>query len=278
MSTLVLGTAQWGQDYGVTNSAGRPDDASITAILQAARGVGVRRLDTAAAYGDAERRLRPWAADFEIVTKVAGAEPERIGELVQRSLGELGADSINGCLIHDWDGLDPVVQRESAGALEALRAAGLIGQAGVSVYDAVGLQTAQGAFAQLDLVQVPANALDQRLDDGLMRRLAAAGTVIQVRSVFLQGLLISPGAHPLGAHPAIAAFTEWAARSGATPLAMALGHVRALPWAGEIVVGVTSPAELAELLTAWELEPRRTPADLACDDVDLIDPRRWAAR
>ena len=56
---LVLGTAQWGNAYGVTNSVGRLSDEQIGQIVSVARAAGISDIDTARGYGDAEERLRP---------------------------------------------------------------------------------------------------------------------------------------------------------------------------------------------------------------------------
>jgi len=51
---LVLGTAQFGLDYGVANTGGRTPFAEVLSILEFAAANNVDMLDTAAAYGDAE--------------------------------------------------------------------------------------------------------------------------------------------------------------------------------------------------------------------------------
>jgi aryl-alcohol dehydrogenase-like predicted oxidoreductase len=79
------------------------------------------------------------------------------------------------------------------------------------------------------------------------------------------------------AHPDVLAFQAAAAAAGLSPLAYALRHVHALPWASEVVVGVTSGAELDAIATAWQSVPAQlAPESLASVDLDLIDPRRWA--
>ena len=45
----------------------------------------------------------------------------------------------------------------------------------------------------LDIVQVPLSLLDQRLiQDGTVKKLTARGTSIHARSIYLQGLLLTP--------------------------------------------------------------------------------------
>jgi aryl-alcohol dehydrogenase-like predicted oxidoreductase len=69
---LGLGTVQFGQAYGVSNTRGRVPAQDVAAILERAAAGGVRVLDTAANYGEAENALA--ANDltpFRIVTKTS---------------------------------------------------------------------------------------------------------------------------------------------------------------------------------------------------------------
>ena len=54
MSQLVLGTAQWGNAYGVTNAVGRLADSELATIVAAAHEAGITQVDTARGYGDAQ--------------------------------------------------------------------------------------------------------------------------------------------------------------------------------------------------------------------------------
>ena len=51
---LVIGSAQWGMDYGISNSKGKTDIDEIAKILSTANNME-STLDTASAYGDAEK-------------------------------------------------------------------------------------------------------------------------------------------------------------------------------------------------------------------------------
>ena len=48
---MVLGTAQFGMDYGITNNSGKPSENEILKILDLAWDKGVRNFDTAPVYG-----------------------------------------------------------------------------------------------------------------------------------------------------------------------------------------------------------------------------------
>ena len=278
MTQLSLGTAQWGIGYGITNSLGSITDGECAAIMDVALGSGIRAVDTALSYGDAQVRLGPWAPDVAITTKVSGIDA--IGQLSE-CLDALAVTSIDCLLLHDWDALAPVERAAAVEALGVIANQARARRVGVSVYDESGVASAVEVFGErgvpLGVVQVPANVLDRRLDEAeVMRRLNVSGTRVQVRSVFLQGLLAGPSDAALAHHPDVVAFHTRCASAGLNPVVIALAHVRSLTWVDDIVVGVASAGELADIISAWnESEPQRANPQLASTDLDLIDPRRW---
>ena len=109
-----------------------------------------------------------------------------------------------------------------------------------------------------------------------MTVLMGLGTRVQVRSVLLQGLLSGPSSNPLGSHIAIRRYLDHCRGLQVDPVGYALAHVRALPWASEVVVGVTSSEELEHVVAAWKtMPPTLADPELACGDLSLIDPRNW---
>src|SRR4051812_3512133 len=93
---LILGTAQFGLSYGISNDAGRVPPEEVAAILSLARAAGVAGLDTAAGYGDSESVLgaMPNAQHFAITTKTvskgaAKLTPEGIAEVEKGFHGSL---------------------------------------------------------------------------------------------------------------------------------------------------------------------------------------------
>ena len=128
------------------------------------------------------------------------------------------------------------------------------------------------------MVQGPLNALDQRMvTSGVLDRLVSAGCSVQVRSVFLQGLLVGPlGSWGWAGHPDLGRFQAAVELAGCSALEAALGFVRQVVGVDEVVVGVTSADELREIVAAWaavlsDIEWAR----LASSDASLIDPRTW---
>ena len=282
MQTLLLGTAQWGLDYGATNADGRIADPVLTSLIDAATESGITYLDTAAAYGDAELRIAEFAGSFEVQTKVSasGLDAAAILGAVEAGLDRLGREAIGGVLVHDWPGLDPLGRQAAAEGLQQARSDGLAVRIGVSAYSADDLASAIHDFPDLDVVQVPVSVLDQRLDgDAAVAALRAKGVRVQARSVLLQGVALAPTTgSPFADHPSVRALATTSNDLGVTPLQLCMAYTRTRPWIDELVIAATTAAELTGIVDAYEAPgPDTAWSLLAATDLDLIDPRRWAA-
>jgi aryl-alcohol dehydrogenase-like predicted oxidoreductase len=284
---LALGTVQFGLAYGAFSSAGQVPVADVRQILQLAQAEGVRMLDTAHAYGNSEAVLGELAAarQFRIVTKVpalTGTDTaSQLHSLFAQSLVRLQADSVHGLLLHRAADLDGGNGQVIWRALEDLRDRGKVKRIGFSAYGPdEALSLLQRYPAQL--IQVPVNVFDTRhLDSGLLDLCHQRSIEVHTRSVFLQGFLLSDPSHLKGPH---SIWTELLTRFrgrcnelGLTPLQAALRYALDLPQIAQVVVGVESRAQLAEILQAAQGPdlPKSAFGDLACSNLDLIDPSRW---
>ncbi|WP_291297164.1 aldo/keto reductase [Elioraea sp.] len=276
---LGLGTAQFGFAYGITNAAGQVSGDAVPRLLARAREAGIDTLDTAAGYGEAETVLGTAGAaalGFRIVTKIAGP-PSGFADAARASATRLGAvpDAI---LLHDAAALAGPGGKEVADALLGLREAGLARGIGVSVYAPEVLAATLDRLVP-DVVQLPFNVFDRRFErTGWLDRLSGLGVAVHARSLFLQGTLLAAETPPPLAFAAarFAAFRAACRNGGITPLAACLSVGLAAP-IDRLIIGVTAEAELAAILAAVDPPPQPLPAlaDLATDDLALIDPSRW---
>lgn len=276
---LALGTVQFGLDYGISNRAGEVQDQELDAILALARKLGVNTLDTAQAYGKAEARLGMYnTVDFQVITKLSpNIDAADLTPSLEASLQRLARPSVEGLLLHRSQDASPALFER----LADLQHQGKVGKVGVSVYTPEELTRWLEQGYPLELVQLPANLLDQRfLRAGWLDRLQAMGCEIHVRSLFLQGLLLmQPTLRP----PYFGAFSEPLSRlDGWQPhlslLHKALALIPALPQVNRFVVGVCHAQELAAIASAYaHLHPAQAAelATLACDEPALINPAMW---
>jgi aryl-alcohol dehydrogenase-like predicted oxidoreductase len=293
-SRLVLGSAQWGQPYGIANRQGPPDEPELERMLETATAAGIETIDTARAYGPSEAlvgRLTAGDGRWKIVTKLADDVAPPAGsardalEAAQHSLEAsrqaLRRDHLDVVLLHQAN--HRVVHD---GALWRLlieeRHEGRIGAIGVSA------NSPEEAYAVLgdthaDAVQVATSLLDQRLvRSGFFGQAEQRGIRVFVRSVFLQGVAhLSPEALP--AHlralgPIIRSIGEWARVREQAANAPYLQFVRTLPAA--VLIGVERNEQLTADLDAWgspvPIDALRSLADGIPDlPSELLTPSMW---
>jgi len=281
---LGLGTVQFGLDYGIANSAGRPPEAEVKRILERAASVGMTVLDTAAAYGDSESvlgKLLDADQSFKIVTKVPRAAA--VKPTFAESLRRLHRTSIYGLLLHDADDLVGPDGDSRFAELAQLRNEGKVQRIGASTYTPEQVDAIITRFP-IDLIQVPVNVFDQRLISGdHLARLKAKGIEVHARSSYLQGLLLmepaqlAPYFAPI--RPKLQAFQEAARSAGLTPLQAALGFVLHQPHVDNVLVGVNSVVELEPALAATKLDSVLPDAShFAVNDPAFVNPALWPAR
>ena len=183
---LVLGTVQFGVQYGI-NSAGRPDEQMVKAILEEAQALGINTLDTSSGYGEAEEILGRTISKghpFKIVSKYPkGNVP--VKEMFLSSLDRLKVNSLYGYLLHHFEVYrdNPDVWRE----FMALKEDGKVQRIGFSLYMPDELEILLKNNVDFNLLQIPRNIFDRKFDPYL-RELKDRGVEIHVRSTFLQGL------------------------------------------------------------------------------------------
>ncbi|MCM1498449.1 MAG: aldo/keto reductase [Clostridium sp.] len=202
MAELCLGTAQMGMQYGINNKIGKPQKQDVFEILDLAIENGIKMIDTASAYGEAEEILGEYlqenadrAREIQIISKqnatlgqMNSMEAEQIirNELEQ-SLCRLKREYLDGYLMHSYRAIDRI---ETLEIFQKIKEDGLVKKIGVSVYE---IDEAEIAIesGMVDYLQMPCSIFDQRgLTDGVFLRAKEQGVVVFARSAFLQGLLM----------------------------------------------------------------------------------------
>ena len=285
MSKIALGTAQFGMAYGATNNFPPPSLDDVGEILEFAIDNNVRHLDTAASYGDSEEILgKIGVSNFVVTTKLPhiGNSPivaKNWVELqIEGSLKRLRLDTISTVLFHNCDDLLGRNGDLLWSELSAIKAAGTISKIGVSVYDVVELAKVLQLY-KIDVVQVPCNILDNRFrHSDLLSTLTNRNIEIQVRSIFLQGVLI---AEPLTRpqyfhqfHEYLEPWDTWIAQNKLDARSACFTSVDQLGCADFALIGVGSKSHLSELLVARQTTVNLD-KDFSCTELRLIDPRFW---
>lgn len=282
---LVLGTAQFGLNYGVANQTGQVSRGEAEMILDHAWATGLDTLDTAVGYGQSEQTLgeigvRQWHVISKLPALPNNASvAEWVEESVRESLGRLGIPKLYGLLLHRSQELTEPLGAALYQALRNLKDEGKVDKIGVSVYGPDELDALWPRY-QLDLVQAPFNIVDRRLaTSGWLERLDRSGTEVYIRSIFLQGLLLMD---PLKRPSAFRRWQrlwdrwdQWLDEEALTPLQACVAFAMSRPEVDRAVIGVNDLDQLKEILGCVATDLVEPPAALISKDLELINPSCW---
>lgn len=288
---LCIGTAQFGISYGIANRYKKVSKQDSLRILKLAVENGISYIDTASTYGDAEEvigQLQNLDKQFKIISKspnisnhhITTQDSDIIIKSVLNSIKKLGVSSLHAVLLHHGHDLLKPGGAVLFEALKDLRQNGVIKKIGVSVYDRFEIESIIQQF-DVDIIQVPMNILDQRLlQDNLLVNLKNRGIEIDVRSVFLQGVLLM---NPKNLPPFfnVALDTINILRNDITDANLkmidaCLGFVKSVDFISRIIVGVNSVSQLNEICESFQKDCSNInyPKYSFHDEI-VLNPSRW---
>ena len=249
-SKIMLGTVQFGMNYGVANTSGKPSFDTIKAILKEAYDHNVYALDTAPEYGDSEELIGKalselgLAGRFSIVTKIPSIPDnchpyDFMEKSLAASLKRLHADCVAAVLLHNEKD-DIHIE-----ALKMLRDKGMTERAGISL----NTLACKDAGKEADCLQVPASLLDHRFDHcfGHYSRHCF------VRGAFLQGMLLMPEENIFVKE--VIPYRRQLQALGLPMAELALRYLFAKPAPCSVLTGVETLAQLQENIRIAEMPP-----------------------
>ncbi len=193
LEKIILGTVQFGLDYGINNKTGKPSDEEVEKILLSAYKNKIFFLDTAEAYGDAQKRIGLFHSKhpdkrFNIITKFY--QPLFSGNIRNQILNDvkdLNVEFLYSYLFHSFQDLN--LHTNHFNELIKLKEQGLINKIGVSLYTNEEIEEVLRSFDFIELVQIPFNLLDNMNQRGKwLEKMKEKGIEVHTRSAFLQGL------------------------------------------------------------------------------------------
>jgi aryl-alcohol dehydrogenase-like predicted oxidoreductase len=259
----------------------------VRQILELAADCKILNIDASHHDGDVERVLGrnwPFPSPFKPQVRTLRVENglEWLESRLRRSVDHMGLVRAHAALVDRAEDLMGPDGDALWARLEKLKGEGLISKIGISATAADQPLLLAKRFKP-DLMQVPASILDQRLvKNGTIGNLADLGIEVQIRSVFLQGLLFLPRENlpanlvPVGPH--LSRVRRMMAEGGADPLHAALSFALNLEGVSTVMVGVTSAAELRAIVAASERKAPKLNWDaMALTDEVALDPSQWFA-
>ncbi|MBC7474842.1 MAG: aldo/keto reductase [Candidatus Sericytochromatia bacterium] len=187
INKIVIGSVQFGMDYGINNLSGKTSKEDVFIILDYVNKNGIKHIDTSYLYGDSEAVLGCYEhiENFKIVSKCPSID-DNVKKYFYQSLKRLNQRKLDGYLIHHFDFFlqNPKIWNE----LIALKDEGLVRKIGFSVYYPYQVEKLTELGIEPDIIQIPYNIFDQRFDY-ILEDKRYSKIEFYSRSVFLQGLV-----------------------------------------------------------------------------------------
>jgi len=276
---LVLGSAQFGLDYGINNQDGQVKIKEARKILHFAKKNEINTIDTASAYGDSEQVLGKLGVnEYKIITKTIPFK-DSINEVIDgfyKSLKKLNIAQIEGLLIHNIDDVNNKIFILLFERLNELKKEGLVKKIGFSTYMPEQVDFLLENF-DFDLIQLPVNIFDVRLiEGGQLHALKNKGVEVHARSVFLQGVLLDfdhLSSHFITWQDQFEKYQIGVKDCGMSLLEYALNFVLNIQEIDKVVVGVNSETQLAEIIQSINKSSIIDPYPI--NDINLLNPSLW---
>ena len=287
---ICLGSAQFGLNYGLTNKEGKINKNQVFQLLDFAIKNGINLIDTSPSYGNAELILGkyPKIKKFDICTKIDPIEGDlvtqskllQITSKLEDSLNALNINSFDTLLTHGPNDLLKKGNTQLFSTLKNLKSNGLVKNIGASVYTGTQIELILDQF-EVDVLQIPFSIFDQRLlHNGTLQKVANKGIKIQVRSIFLQGLILenptnlSNFFNPIKIN--IKKFQDTCSKENLTPLVACINFIKAISHIDTAIVGVTSLAQLEGILKASHKERNNFDwSSFKIDQEEFLNPTNW---
>ena len=241
---FVLGCAQIGMNYGITNNTGLLNEKDALSLLVKAVKLGITHFDTAQCYGRSEyllNKLKNLHPHITIITKTKNNTKSNI--------------NYDFLLTHSYDSYNGTFD-------------------GCSVYNVKEAINVMKRGAKI--VQIPINILDgQWFNEEFIRLKYKNDVKIYARSIFLQGILLSD----YSKWPKDSEQIYDKLQKLKPSVELCMSYVNSIPWIDYIVIGVDNEEQLANNVNIWNnmdnIDYIKIMNYIGDIDNNIIDPRKW---
>lgn len=287
LERICIGTAQFGMNYGISNSGGQTPKKEVFKILDFAQKNQITWLDTAENYGNSQSILGEYLkynpGCFRVQSKISSGVLD-LKENINRTLNELQIDYLDSYLFHSYDQFK-ANQKSIRDKVLNLKKVGICKALGISIY-----HNDEGTDEELlnfaDEVQLPFNVLDNYVRRGkLIQTLKGNNIKIQTRSIFLQGLILmsndSVPKHLIGAKEVVAQLEKIGLKHGISRSQLAVAYAFSYSFANKIIMGVETLDQFEEnLMFIKHLKDLSKDfihdiESLQIAEIKLLDPSKW---
>jgi aryl-alcohol dehydrogenase-like predicted oxidoreductase len=280
MSKLVLGTSQFGLNYGINNIRGIIPEIEVKRILELASRNGIDTIDTAKAYGKSEAVLGSCnLTPFNVITKIN--KPDTVHNDTKESLVKLGIKQLYALLIHNFSPFES--DKKIWSSIQLLKTNGLVCKIGFSLNKPDELNFLLDNNIMPDIIQIPYSVFDQRFGT-MLEMVKSAGIEVHTRSVFLQGLYFMDynklPSYLIKLKPKLEQIEKLATDTNISIGSLCLNFPISNKYIDKVVIGIDSISNLQENILSLEnlsliKNIHENLIELAEKNENLILPMNW---
>jgi aryl-alcohol dehydrogenase-like predicted oxidoreductase/RimJ/RimL family protein N-acetyltransferase len=270
---FILGTAQFGLNYGITNKNDKPIEKNlIKNIYNYCNKTGLNHLDTASNY-NFNFKLLPkckWIIDTKITINKDNTKFTSLNKIFAE-FNQNKNLTLNTVYIHNPD---KIFTNDGISIMKMLESYKnkKFKNIGISVYDLKNIKKILNNF-QIDVIQLPYNIIDRRFDK-IFKYLKKKKIKIIVRSIFLQGTLID-NKHLLNKEKVFKNFKAFSKKKGRNRLDLCVDFIKKNNFIDKMIFGVHNINHFKQITNSNILKNINYPSKLISKETKIIDPRKW---
>ena len=281
ITDIVIGTANFGNEkYGIKNY-NKNSLTKIKSLINFAQKNGIQKLDTSLEYKGVYNNLsKVNLMGFKVSSKFTLKKYSK--NLIKNfrkdfliSLKKLGIKKYDNFFFHNIDDFNNTKKvKDIIEILRIFKKNKLINKIGVSLNSPQEIKKIQKKFRP-DIVQIPFNLFDRRiLDKKLLSQYK--GIEIQIRSIFLQGLLLMKSEdRKKNSAKILKKFDSWIDSNKVERHKVCISFINNYNFYKTCVIGINNKSDLTEFLNTNKKKKKIFPKNLLCKSLNLIEPRKW---
>ena len=203
---------------------------------------------------------------------------KKITNLILQAIKDLKITKIDTLLIHSYKNFVELNKRKYLETLKKIKSKGLVRNIGISLYRSNEVNKIL-EFWRPDVIQLPYNIFDRDIEvKKILPLLKRKKIKIQIRSVFLQGLLtrIKRPKKFSKWKKYFDIWFKWCQKNQIEPKIAALLFVKNNKIIDKIILGFESSDQLKDILKIRKIKKRYSFPKIKCKDRKLLDPSNWS--
>tara|TARA_Y100000741_G_scaffold20344_1_gene15091 strand:+ start:335 stop:1213 length:879 start_codon:yes stop_codon:yes gene_type:complete len=283
---ISLGTAKIGMNYGITSKNKSITYNDLTKIFFFLKKKKINSLDISPLYGNLFKKikkhnLKKLNITYKIYIKRKNFSKNQIRDQVISDMKTLNLKKFETILIHNAHEINKKKLNKTLEVFKELKKDRLVKKIGISIYSRREFQKVSNKN-KIDVIQIPLNIFDQRaLHENWLNRMCNKKNIeIQVRSIFLQGILLCDlkkfNNIFIKSNPVIKKWNKFCNNNYNLKLINSINFIKNQKKIKKIIIGFEDLNQLKENYKIMKTKTKKINYKIfSSKSIDLIDPRRW---